>query len=74
MKIQVKGNEFKPVTITLETQEELDIFAEIFHRIGGEKFLEVFGNTSAVMTGLMNHGALHPDDSPNEVTGWIRID
>lgn len=74
MKIQGKDSVFKPVTITLETQEELDIFAEIFHRIGGVKFLKVFGNTSTVINGLLNQGALHPDDSPNEVTGSIRID
>lgn len=73
MKIEKKGKLFEPVTITLETQEELDIFAEIFFRIGGDKFLEVFGDTSAVLNGLLDRGANGTDNIPNKVTGSIHI-
>lgn len=70
MKVEGKVNEFNPVTITLETQEELDIFTEIFHRIGGDKFRKVFGNTSTIVTRLTENGGIYDE---LDVEGCIYI-
>jgi len=61
MKVESKVNEFNPVTITLETQEELDIFTEIFHRIGGDRFRKVFGNTSTIVSHLSKNGGVYEE-------------
>jgi hypothetical protein len=52
MKIEKKEKEFQPVTITLETQAELDIFRTVFYHVGGDKVAEVFGETSYISRNL----------------------
>lgn len=59
MKIQSKDREFKPVTITLETQEELDLMLEVFHRVGGSAVHVIFGGTSTLPHELRKAGAVY---------------
>ena len=71
MKI-VKGDPtFKPVTLTLESQEELDVFTEVFYRVGGQKMVDVFGHTGYVYGLLQEAGGLATDD--NETCGSINV-
>lgn len=71
MKIENAKGEFQPVTITLESQEELDIFTEVFYRVGGHRFRDAFYNTSTVVQMLRSKGGV--SDEMN-VTGSIVID
>lgn len=59
MKIQSKESEFKPVTITLQSQDELDLMLEVFHRAGGTAVRDIFGNTSTLPYELRKAGAAH---------------
>lgn len=47
MKIEKKEAPFRPVTITLETQEELDFFTCMADRTGGEVAVRLYGSTWA---------------------------
>lgn len=62
MKVE-KAKQFIPVTITLETQEELDVFTEVFHRVGGDKVVKVFGNTNHVVSALRAAGGVCTEHS-----------
>lgn len=54
---------FKPVTITLESQDELDVLYLVSRRIGGQATADVFGNTSSLCNALLGAGATQEDDS-----------
>ena len=71
MKIQAKDSEFNPVTITLETQEELDVMLEVFHRVGGSAVHVIFGGTSTLPHELRKAGAVYRDDW--DISGDIYI-
>lgn len=71
MKIEKKEKSFEPVTITLETQDELDLFYEVFRRVGGSIPLRIFGNTSATCNALNEQGA---NQRSWDVSGDIYID
>lgn len=36
MKIEKKETDFEPVTITLQSQDELDLFYQVFRELGGD--------------------------------------
>lgn len=62
MKI-VKGKaKFEPVTLTLESQEELNIFTEVFYRVGGQGMVDVFGQAGYVYGLLSGAGGVSTDD------------
>lgn len=71
MKVENAKSEFQPVTITLQSQEELDIFTEVFYVVGGYRFRDVFGNTSTVVEMLRSKGGV---SGAMNVSGEIRID
>lgn len=57
MKIEKESDKlFVPVTITLETQDELDFFTQVFYRVGGTEFVKLFSNTSTVRSMLQENG------------------
>ena len=61
MKI-VKGKAaFEPVVLTLETQEEVDIFTEVFYHVGGQKVQDVFGEVGYVYRLLEKAGGTTTD-------------
>jgi hypothetical protein len=52
MKIE-SADEFKPVIITLQSQEELDLFTEVFYRVGGHRFRDGFGGRTSTVVELL---------------------
>lgn len=71
MKI-VKGKaKFEPVTLTLESQEELNIFTEVFYRVGGQGMVDVFGRTGYVYGLLSDAGGVSTDD--DQTCGSINV-
>lgn len=71
MKI-IKGKAaFEPVTITLESQEELDIFTEVFYRVGGQKMTEVFDSAGHVYALFEQAGGVTKEYS--ETYGSINV-
>jgi len=60
MKIEMKQKRFEPVTITLETQEELDFFTSVFYNVAGEAAIDTFGSTGYIMRQLESFGG-HAD-------------
>jgi len=72
MKIEKAKKEFTPVTLTFETQAELDFFAEVFYRVGGSKVKEVFGEEETVYNLLADMGGYVNDECP-KTTGSIHV-
>jgi len=62
MKIEKKEATFEPVTIILQSQDELDLFLEVFHRVGGSVVRVIFGSTSTMPHELRKAGAVHRDE------------
>jgi len=62
MKIEKKKAAFEPVTITLQSQDELDLLLEVFHRVGGTAVRVIFGSTSIMPHELRKAGAVHRDE------------
>lgn len=56
MKVEMKQKRFEPVTITLETQEELDFFTSVFYNVAGEAAIDTFGSTGYIMRQLESFG------------------
>lgn len=48
MKIESGKQEFTPVTLTIETQEELDYFTTVFENVGGKATVKIFQCTSTI--------------------------
>lgn len=66
MKIEQQTKKFTPATITLETQEELDFFTEVFYRVGGNVIYRLFGSASDFVNQLKSvGGVIHDDDKSN---------
>lgn len=55
MKIE-STKKFTPVTITLESQDELDLFTTIFENVGGNVPVKVVGSTSTIPNHLRDAG------------------
>lgn len=66
MKIN-KAAAFEPVTITIESQEELDFFTEVFARVGGQKPVDLFGSTSVITRTLRELGGVRTNTSEGDV-------
>ena len=62
MKIEKKEATFEPVVITLQTQGELDLFLEVFYRVGGSVVRDILGSTSTMPDSLRKAGAVHRDE------------
>lgn len=71
MKIKKVKKEFTPVTLTFETQAELDIFTEVFYRVGGQGMKRVFGRAGYVHELLSDVGGISTQDS--ETCGAIDV-
>jgi hypothetical protein len=69
--MKVTKKSFDPITITLESQEELDIFTEVFDRVGGDLIRKVFGTTDFVVNQLKNAGGKNSDYA--NISGSIYI-
>jgi len=70
MKIEKVKENFKPATITLEDQEELDMFTKIFTRVGGERFRDAFDGRSTIADMLRSVGG---NSDQMHVAGAINI-
>tara|TARA_R100000656_G_scaffold102539_1_gene74587 strand:+ start:117 stop:359 length:243 start_codon:yes stop_codon:yes gene_type:complete len=57
MKVEAVKSSFKPVTITLESQDELDLLYMATSRIGGRAYRDVFGGTGTLCRALEDAGA-----------------
>lgn len=68
--MKVTKKSFNPITITIESQEELDIFTEVFYRVGGDLMNKVFGSQRFVLDQLLNAGGRH---DKADATGSIYI-
>ena len=71
MKVEKKEAKFEPVTMTFESQDELDLFFTVFRRIGGNEMLRIFGNRNYVCRALEKMGA---KELGRVVFGDIRLD
>lgn len=60
MKIEKKEAAFEPVTITLQSQDELDLFYQVFRQLGGDIPASLWGTTLAAK--LREQGAEVRDD------------
>lgn len=56
MKVEKKQKQFEPVTLTLETQEELDFFTSVFYNVGGKAAVDLFGDTCYIAQQLKSLG------------------
>jgi len=62
MKIEKKETDFEPVTITLQSQDELDLFYQVFRQLGGDVPATLFGDAACVAHKLREQGAKIRDD------------
>lgn len=62
MKVEKVGQPFVPVVISLDSQEELDIFTEVFYRVGGNRFSKY----SSIYCNLKKLGGKVTDDGSVE--------
>lgn len=69
MKVTQEKSGFQPVTITLETQEELDVFTEVFYRVGGNRVRDTFGSANTIFKELTSLGGKQTqyDSGPNVI-------
>ena len=68
MKIKkAKESTFEPVTITIESQEELDFFTEVFVRVGGQRAVDLFESTSTIPRKLQEMGGKRTHTSEGDV-------
>ena len=56
MKFEKKQKQFEPVTVTLETEEELDFFTSVFFNVGGQAAVDIFGSTGYIVHQLQSLG------------------
>lgn len=67
MKVESAKSGFKPVTITLESQDELDLMCTLAYNLGGAATAEVFRTAGALHRALRDAGGLD-DNSKFRVT------
>lgn len=62
MKIEKKEAAFEPVTITLQSQDELDLFYQVFRQLSGDIPASLWGTASHAAAKLREQGAEVRDD------------
>ena len=67
MKIEKKEAAFEPVIITLQSQDELDLFYQVFLYLGGDLPAGLFGHAAYVARKLSSQGAQIRED-------WVLVD
>ena len=62
MQIEKKEAAFEPVTITLQSQDELDLFYQVFLELGGDVPASLWGEASYAAQKLREQGAQIRED------------